>query len=1192
MDKPKDTRTKNKLLPDLPGYDPGPADGVRVGESPIPGLTLKRILRGHTKAIYRIAWSPDGRFLASPSYDGTIRIWELESGECKTKLEGDKSGVFCVSWSPDGCRLASSSSDNTINIWETETWKTVGAATGHNALIYRVAWSPDGQKLASGGSDGTIRIWDVETWQTSYELKDKASGGVQSLAWSPQGHLLAFGDTAGTIMQFDAQLLRNKETIGKHTGYAFDMVWTSDGQKLISSGGNGDLKVRIWDIEKRKEERTLEGATNSITSVSLSNDERLIAAKCRDNYIRLWSTNDWSNLTPLFESSQPGSNWAGVAFHPSLPILATLGKEDTVIRIWELDMDVLLGQTDPDSVRYTTAKLVLVGDSGVGKTGLGWRLAHGEFKEHASTHGQQFWVVDDLCTTRPDGTECEAVLWDLAGQHVYRPIHAIFLDDVDASLVLFDPTNRQEPLKGAEFWLEQLAQKKELPPSVLVGARLDRGAPVLSREDLAQFCQKHGISGGYIGTSAKEGLGLGELLETLKGQIPWSQMTTTVTTLTFKRVKKYVLGLKEKPDRKNVLVRPDELRSQLEATDPEWEFSDAEMMTAVGHLQTHGYVAVLRSSSGEEHILLTPELLVDLASSIVLQADKHPRELGALNETELLQGRYPFPELGGLEPSESPILLDAAVVRFLEHNICFRETLGNDTLLIFPGLIKQKRPLQDGVEMIDDISYIARGRVENIYSALVVLLGFTRTFTRVNQWQRQAQYEMGEGNICGFRLIEDVEGEIELVLYYSVAMPDYGRRKFQGLFEEFLYQRDVEVTRFPPVLCHNGHLQERSTVVKRLREGKPFLFCEECGKRIELPDIEKQSTVDTPEDNWIQREEALVRLRSTYEAHLTRVKGFRRDRAAPRCCISHVPEQAVWAERLTGDLRDAGIHVIEDRDSLRDEDIILIADTADYQRHFQNNDKAIAADAAIIRKRLAQGKKSTILHLVADSEQSSSASADIRPGDFRNDSHYVPSLFGLVLTLYAIPHNHPAFLPLQKTLHRQWEETLSKLPPVEKPDTKPLKIFISYSHKDEGFKDELALMLESMQRRGIIDAWQDRRIEAGDEWYQAIQTAMNDCNIALLLVSKDFLASSFIRNEEIPHLLQRRKKEGMRLIPIIIRPCLWSSEPILKGLQALPKDGKAVISFPEDNGERDQAWADIAKVIERHALALRPGHPY
>ena len=132
-----------------------------------------------------------------------------------------------------------------------------------------------------------------------------------------------------------------------------------------------------------------------------------------------------------------------------------------------------------------------------------------------------------------------------------------------------------------------------------------------------------------------------------------------------------------------------------------------------------------------------------------------------------MQGKYPFDELAGLAPAESQILLDAAILRFLQHNICFRETLGDETLLIFPGLIKQKRPLQDDLPATDDISYVVRGRVENLYASLVVLLGYTPSFTRINQWQNQAQYEMGAGEICGFRLIEDREGELELVLYYG-----------------------------------------------------------------------------------------------------------------------------------------------------------------------------------------------------------------------------------------------------------------------------------------------------------------------------------------------------------------------------------------------------------------------------------------
>ncbi len=1012
----KQTNPQYNPLPDLPNYDPEPADGVRVGESPVPGITLRRILRGHTDRINRIAWSPDGRFLASPSEDQTIRIWDVQRGECVTLLEEGKAKNDGVAWSPDGRLLALGAMDSRIRIWNTKIWEVLFVIKENNDEVNSVAWSPDGHLLASGSLDSAIRVWDVANTKQLYMRYMGIE--IWCVTWSPDGRLLASGGDNGEIFLLDVENKDLWSTLEGHNGIVYSVAWSPDGHLLAS--GSSDSTIRIWDVVNARQLHIFEAHTNVVHSIAFSSDGRLLVSKSDDETVRFWEIDTGLPLATLYESDTSIGGWESISFQRDKPILATLAENNTSVRVWDLDINLLLSQTATDSVRYTTAKLVLVGDSGVGKTGLGWRLAHGEFKEHASTHGQQFWVVDDLCTTRADGTECEAVLWDLAGQHIYRSIHAMFLDNVDASLVLFDPTNRQEPLKGAEFWLEQLAQQKKLPPSVLVGARLDRGTSVLSQEELAQFCQKYGISGGYIGTSAKEGHGLDELLENLKDQIPWGQMTATVTTRTFKRVKEYVLDLKEKSDRKGVLVGPAELRHQLEASDAEWEFSDAEMMTAVGHLQTHGYVTILHSSSGEEHILLTPELLVSLASSIVLQADKHPQELGALDETNLLQGRYPLTELNNLEIEEQQIMLDAAVTRFLEYNICFRETLGRDTLLIFPSLIKQKRPLQDDVEAVDDISYTVRGRVENIYSALVVLLGFTRTFTRVNQWQRQAQYEMGEGNICGFRLIEDVEGEIELVLYYSLTMPEFGRSKFQGLFEEFLYQRDVQITRFPPVLCSDKHLQARGTVVKRLREGKQFLFCEECGQKIELPDIESQPIADVSQADWIQREDALVRLRSAYETYLTRIKAFRRDRAAPRCYISNLPAQDGWVGQLTDDLRDAGVHIITDRDELSDNDLILIADTPTYQQSFKNNAEAIAADATLIRVRLRQGQQSSIVNLLLDGKVDAALPTEIRPGDFRHESHYAMSLFDLVLTLYAIPYHHLGFAPLRKALRQQW----------------------------------------------------------------------------------------------------------------------------------------------------------------------------
>jgi hypothetical protein len=147
-----------------------------------------------------------------------------------------------------------------------------------------------------------------------------------------------------------------------------------------------------------------------------------------------------------------------------------------------------------------------------------------------------------------------------------------------------------------------------------------------------------------------------------------------------------------------------------------------------------------------------------------------------------------------------------------------------------------------------------------------------------------------------------------------------------------------------------------------------------------------------------------------------------------------------------------------------------------------------------------------------------------------------------------------------------------------------LKVFVSYAHEDEEYKDDLDKMLAGLQNRGVVEVWHDRRIEPGADWHEEIEKAMLECDMALLLVSPDFLASRFVQEKELVDLLKRRTETGLRVVPIIVRPCLWTSEPAISGLQALPKDGKAVISFAKESGERDEVWTMIAKEIERSSL--------
>ncbi len=144
--------------------------------------------------------------------------------------------------------------------------------------------------------------------------------------------------------------------------------------------------------------------------------------------------------------------------------------------------------------------------------------------------------------------------------------------------------------------------------------------------------------------------------------------------------------------------------------------------------------------------------------------------------------------------------------------------------------------------------------------------------------------------------------------------------------------------------------------------------------------------------------------------------------------------------------------------------------------------------------------------------------------------------------------------------------------------TKALSVFISYSHRDEAFKDDLVKHLSPLKRLGLVEEWNDRKIAAGTEWNQVISGNLEKANIILLLVSIDFITSEYCYDVELELALERHAKSEAVVIPIIVRNCLWQHTPFAK-LQALPKDAKAVSSW----GDRDDAFTTISESIRQIA---------
>ena len=263
--------------------------------------SLARTLR-HPEAITSVAFSGDGAWLVTGSYDTNVRVWRVSDGVLAKTLKGHKGTVWSVDVSRDGQRIASCGEDKTIRVWRLSDGAVLHTLTGHTLNIWRVAFSPDGSLIGSGSFDKTAKLWNAQTGQLIRTLSGHTQA-VVGLSFSPDSKLVATSGDDSSIRLWrvsDGRFVR-KIDAGNHTyavKFSADGKWIASGGRELSALGTfwkqiagfgltpQKESVRLWRVSDgaRQQELTARDAW----SVSLSPDGQWLAASLEDKTVKLW----------------------------------------------------------------------------------------------------------------------------------------------------------------------------------------------------------------------------------------------------------------------------------------------------------------------------------------------------------------------------------------------------------------------------------------------------------------------------------------------------------------------------------------------------------------------------------------------------------------------------------------------------------------------------------------------------------------------------------------------------------------------------------------------------------------------------------------------------------------------------------------------------------------------------------------